>query len=281
MIIMSAGDLDFSVASQISLISVIMGIMFENGAGVITVSLIAVLLGLLCGLVNSLLVSHLHVVSVLATLMSAFFFRGLSNILSQGLSYTNIPSQFRMLAQANIGGISVDVWVALVCLLAVFFIFNFMYIGKYIRALGSSGKDLMLQAGISENKVRCISYMLGSSFIAIAAAMLVARQGMASSDISRTDYGILGMCAVYIGGITPGVFRPSGLNQRATVIHAVAGAFVISIIQNGVQIAELNQYFEDIVIGIVILITVVLRNIIPFFHVAYEKGQPRYSRHRS
>lgn len=263
-IIMSGGGLDFSVNYQISLISVLIGLMFERGFGVPAVMLLILVTGLACGLFNGILVSYFHVVPILATILTGFLFNGLANIISKGFLYTGIPVAFRALAQSGVVGMSLDVWVALASFLVALFIFEFTVLGKYIRALGSSGTNLLIQAGIDTNRLKVIAYMLGSGFFAISAAILVARQGMAGAQMGGTDYGILSLSAVYIGGIIPGVFRSAQFNQRASVVNAMAGVFVIAVIRNGVQLAEMNQYAEYVMIGIALLVAVMLKNTDPF-----------------
>jgi ribose transport system permease protein len=146
-----------------------------------------------------------------------------------------------------------------------------MYIGKYIRALGSNGKELMLQAGIDVNAITIISYILGSVFFAVASMILVARQGMVNGETSNLEYGILCIGAVYIGGISPNNFSQADHNHSASVIHAIAGAFVVAIISNGVQIAELEEFWEYIILSLVLLTTIMARNIEKF--VARNRSQ--------
>lgn len=253
--VMVGGGIDLSIGYQISLVSVVMGLLFLADIPPLVTAFIGVLTGICCGAMNGWLVSFMGVLPFAATLVTQIIFRGVSSVTSSGRTFSQIPTPFRAITSGALLGIQIDIWIAVLCIGIVGFIFTYTYYGKHIKGMGENEKALQL-AGIYVKRIKLICYMAAGAFYAIAAMILVSKQGIASSS-NGPGMEITAIAAVYIGGVAS--YRGGSIGENVKITKLIIGVFIQAVIDNGIQLIGGAYYIQYIIIGGILLFSFVLK----------------------
>ena len=99
-----AGEIDLSVASTAGLSGAVMGALWNQGMAIETIIPICLLLGVVCGLINGLLVTRLGLPSLAVTIGTLAAYRGIAQIVLGSDAVTDFPAQYLDFASGRIGG---------------------------------------------------------------------------------------------------------------------------------------------------------------------------------
>ena len=242
--LMISGGMDLSVGYQMSLLSVIIGILLKDvNMAPVLVILIALALGCLMGLLNGVLVVKLRVVPLIITLATSYAFQGLSYIISNSKSWLRLPGGYTWLGQGRVGPIPVAVIIMLVLTACAWFVLSRTYFGRYVYGVGGNSEAMKL-AGINVDRLRIFLYVLSSFFVALATVVMVARSGSASSTLGiGTEFTCL------TAGILGGISIAGG---RGSVMGMIIGILILQVLGNGMQLMGLGIYPQYIVKGVVL-----------------------------
>jgi rhamnose transport system permease protein len=160
-----------------------------------------------------------------------------------------LPESYQEIAQIHVAGLPFLVWLALA--LTVFFgwVSRYTRLGRNLYALGSSPQSARF-AGISVARGIAFVFILSGLLCGFVGVLWGARFGTVDAVIAR-GLNLEVISAVVVGGVS--IFGGSG-----SVYGAALGALIFAVLQNGVQLLHVNQFWLDAVIGMAILATVVL-----------------------
>ena len=258
------GGIDLSVGSLIELSGVVMAL-FANATGldgvllVIATLLVGVLVGGFAGFVNAVPVVRLNLPPFITTLAMMLMARGLAFKLSHGQpvalnthAFDSIGTGYILsgvLAPLHLPGIPIAVlWMlALVAIFAV--LLTRTRFGRYVYALGGNEEAARL-AGIDVARAKTIVYMISGACAAVAGMLLMARF---SSGSPNTGIGneLQSIAAVVVGGT-------SLTGGRGSVVGTFAGALLIGVLNNVMNLLNIESYTQEIVLGAVILLAVIV-----------------------
>ena len=114
-------------------------------------------------------------------------------------------------------------------------------------------------------KYKLSAYILGSFFFAVAALLLISRQGLAVSNMGN-GLEVDGMFAVCIAGGASLILKNSEVKRRVPVSNFYLGILVIAVIENGMQLSGSIQYYQYVV---------VLYSVIPTLPAFLPKNQEK------
>lgn len=241
---MISGGMDLSVGYQMSLMSVVIGILLKDvGMPPFFVILIALVMGCLMGLLNGILVVKLQVVPLIITLATSYAFEGLSYLISNSASWLRLPGSYTWIGQGYVGPVPVAVIIMLVLTALAWFVLSRTYFGRYVYGVGGNAEAMKL-AGINVDRLRIFLYVLSSFFVALATVVMVARSGSASSTLGiGTEFTCL------TAGILGGISIAGG---RGSVMGMIIGILILQVLGNGMQLMGLGIYPQYIVKGVVL-----------------------------
>ncbi len=248
--IITSGGIDLSVGSIVALAGVIAASVMALGSGPWIGLLAAVATGMLCGLFNGFLITRIKLQPFIATLGTMGIFRGLTLILSDGRPIYGFDSAFVDIFSQRVFG-EIPLPVIVVALLAVicWLVLAKTRFGKYVIAIGSSEESVM-RAGISIRRYKLGIYTFGGVLTGISAALLTAR--LSSADpTSGTMFELDAIAATVMGGT-------SLSGGEGTIAGTIVGALIISIIRNALNILNIPSFWQQFVIGAVIIVAVAL-----------------------
>jgi ribose transport system permease protein len=247
LVILTRG-IDLSVGSVLALTSVVGALVFSSidSGPVVIVAMLAT--GLLVGAVNGIVyvkgrLPHPFVIT-LAMLSIA---RGLALWLSGGQPIRGMPPIVDAIGGGTIGWFPVSA-VLVLCIAVVVYVGTTRVVwGRWIYAVGGN-PEAARRTGIPVNKVLISVYVLSGLAAAVAGIITAGRLNAGSptfGELAELD----SIAAVVIGGA-------SFLGGRGNVVNALVGALMIGVIRNGMNLLDVDAYFQLIVIGIVIVLAV-------------------------
>jgi ribose/xylose/arabinose/galactoside ABC-type transport system permease subunit len=214
------------------------------------VLLLGCAVGLALGVGNALLVAFFRLPAIVATLGTLAIYRGGVIVYAGGrqISATVLPESYGHIVQVEVAGVPMLVWMALLLTVGFGLAARFTRTGRNIYALGSNPESARF-AGISERKHIALVFILSGLLCGLVGFLWGARFGTVDAVIAP-DLNLQAISAVVVGGVS--IFGGSG-----SVYGAVIGAVIFAVLQNGVQLLGINQFWLQAVVGAAILATVV------------------------
>lgn len=244
-VIVTAG-IDLAVGSIAALGAMVSASMFTNVGmpGWLTL-VIGLLIGLAAGAISGLGVAYGKLPAFIATLAMMSVARGLTLVISDGRPIATAP-EVNFLG-SNLGPIPVPVIMLAVAGLACWFILNRTVLGRSMYAVGGNLEAARL-SGLPVKKVLVSVYALSGLFAGFA-GLLIAGRLSSAQPAAATGYEMDAIAAVVIGGasLAGGAGKASG---------TLVGALLLAVIRNGLNILNVNSFWQQVVIGCVIAIAV-------------------------
>lgn len=244
------GSIDLSVGAIVLLVGAITG-MLLNAVGLGVSALFAgMVLGGGLGMLNGLLFAFGAIPSFVVTLGSLSMFTGLAWHLLQGRALRFDSPAFENLAIGqlvpnipNIALFALGAW-----LLMTYVCFNTRF-GRYMYIIGG-GEAVARNAGIPVRRYKVYAFVLSGAMAGLAGALAVARLGSAGPTLG-TDLLLNTLAAVVVGGtsLSGGV----GGVQRTLI-----GVLIITLLDNGLNLMDVNQYIQNVIKGAVVIAAVLI-----------------------
>lgn len=249
-IITSAG-IDLSVGSMAGFVGIATALVLRDyGVGPIGGLLVAMVVGSLCGMFNGVLISRANLQPFIVTLGTMGMFRGLALVASNGRPIYGFDPQFiRTFSGNTLGDLPKPVIVAALVALCGWLVLTQTRFGKYTVAIGGNEETTGL-AGIPIKRYKLGIYTLGGFLTGIAAALLTAR--LSSADpTAGSGYELDAIAATVMGGT-------SLSGGEGTILGTIVGALIISLVRNGMNILNVPTFWQQFVIGSVIILAALL-----------------------
>jgi rhamnose transport system permease protein len=265
-LVIIARQIDLSVGAIVAMSAFVSAEWFEhNPQGSLAIPfLIGCAVGLALGLGNAVLVAVFRIPAIVATLGTLAIYRGGVIVYAGGrqISATVLPDSYGHVAEIHVGGIPLLVWIALALTLSFGFAARFTRTGRNLYALGSNPEGAHL-AGIGERRHVGLTFVISGLLCGLVGVLWGARFGTIDAVIAP-DLNLQTISAVVIGGVS--IFGGSG-----TVYGAAIGSMIFAVLQNGVQLLGINQFWLQAIVGLTILVTV-------FFYSALARQSERAER---
>jgi ribose/xylose/arabinose/galactoside ABC-type transport system permease subunit len=243
-LVVISGRLDISVGSTAFLASAIGALMMRD-AGLAPVLAGALVLGVgaALGAVNGFIVTVLKVNPLITTLGTMIAFRGIALTLTDAL-LVQLPEPIRVLGNASIGILPVDVLVMLAILAGVHLLHARTAFGRQLTAIGNDVATAR-KVGLPVDRAGFVSFVLAGTLAATGGILSTLQNGAVSPFIG-SGLEFTALAVVVVGGI-------SLLGGRGTIFLGIlSGAFIFEMIDNGLTNLGANPYSYRLVGGVVI-----------------------------
>lgn len=262
------GGIDLSVGSVAGLAGMIAGGFIEQGFtlkmfgvtvyfSVPLVVLITVLLGALMGMLNGLIITKFNVAPFIATLGTMYIWRGLANIRSNGATFSQLAGHEGLgntgfsFFGSNLGGTSIPVGVVIMAIIAVLagIVLKKTPFGWHVLSIGGNEKASKL-SGIKVDRVKIWVYAF-SGFCAAVVGIIATSQLVAAHPATGESWEMNAIASSVLGGtsMAGGVGNIGG---------TIVGAFVIGVINDGMTMCGVTEFWQQIIRGLVIIVAVII-----------------------
>ncbi|MGH3850657.1 MAG: ABC transporter permease [Pseudonocardiaceae bacterium] len=247
MVIITAG-IDLSVGSVAALSGVLGAKMVvDYGVGVPLAIVGGAAIGAIAGVANGLLVTRAGMAPFIATLGMLSVARGLGYIVTGSVAVSGAPPEFILLGQGKLGAVPIPVLALAVVALVGHFVLTRTKLGRYAYAMGSNAEAARL-SGIPVKRYLTIVYII-SGILAGFAGMIAASRVNSGQPNFGIGLELDVIAATVIGGAS--LFGGEG-----TVIGTLLGALLIALIHNGSVLLDINTFYQQVIIGVIIWIAV-------------------------
>lgn len=252
--IIITGNIDLSVASTLAMCASLLGWLHIQGVNIWIAAAAALLLGLLGGALNGFLVARVKLPSLVVTLGTFAFYRGLAYVLLGDQAARGYPSSFTFLGQGTLGAIRLPFSAVLFIFFAIIFglVLHKTTFGRYLYAIGNS-EDAARYAGVPVARIKMIIFMLSGFMAALAGIIIAARFGSTRPDVG-TGLELAVITATVLGGIN--IFGGSG-----TMIGAILALILIGLMRFGMGLVNVQGQVQSIAIGLLLILSILLPNV--------------------
>ena len=248
-----SGGFDLSVGSVLGLSAACVVMLTNGGMSIWLASLLGLGVGFLCGCISGLLIGFLRLNAFITTLGMQQIARGAVYVLTKGGSMGFSPDtpglpSFRFLGSGSIGSFPMIVIISLVLIIIGDIMVRKSGIARNVFFVGSNEKAAIL-SGIDSRIVKLAVYTLTGMLSGLAGVLMVSRFGTATAS---TGSGV--EMAVISAAVIGGASLSGG---KGTVLGAVLGVILLSIISNVLVILSVSVHWQNLITGVILILAVV------------------------
>ncbi len=256
MVIIISG-IDLSVGSLIALSAVIvttliasyMGAEDASTSSVVIAGLGAIVICGILGVLSGVFTTYFNIPSFIVTLSMMLIASGIAYTISKGQSIYQIPENFIWLGRARYFGIPVSVLLMVMLYYIANIVMTKTVFGRYVYAIGGNLEAAQL-SGVPIKKITIIVFAI-CGLLAGVGGVILASQLNSGSPTYGTSYELYVIAAVVIGGTNL-------MGGEGKIWGTLIGAFVIGVIQNGMNLIGIESYLQKIILGLLILVALVI-----------------------
>lgn len=254
------GGIDLSVGSVVGLGGMIGGYLIQKGLtvggytlyfSVPMVILIVILPGCAIGWVNGAVITKLRVAPFIATLGTMYICRGFANIISTGRTFSSLAGYeglgntgFKFMG-SSIMGIPVGAILLIILSVITAIILRKTTFGWHVYAVGGNERAARM-SGIKPDRVKIYVYMLSGACAALVGIINTA-QLMAAHPAGGDGWEMNAITASVLGG-----------TSMAGGIGTIGGTFVIGVLNDGMAMCGVTEFWQNVIKGAVIILAVVI-----------------------
>ena len=244
-VILGAG-IDLSVGSVLAFSGAVGAGVMQNG-GIFFGILAGLALGTALGVFSGIVITKLKIPSFIATLAMMAIARGGTLVYTDGRPITGLPSSFAFLGRGYIGNVPFPIILMLIIFILAYIVLKLTRFGRYVYATGGN-INAARASGIKVNNV-IISTFAISGFLSGLTGMVLASRLNSAQPTAGMGYELDAIAAVVLGGTN--LFGGEG-----ELWGTLVGAFIMGILNNGLNMLNVSSFYQQVVKGIVILIAV-------------------------
>jgi ribose transport system permease protein len=247
-LVLVAGGIDLSVGATYGLSTVIAGEIALHHSPVLAIGA-AIAAGLLIGLVNGLIVTVFKINALITTLAMSFVVGGIALRVSSGnLIVLSANGGFYKFANAQWLTVPSAVWMTLVFVVVLALLLSRTTFGRHMVASGGNAEAARL-AGVRVNRIRVITFVLSGGAAGLGGVIDISRLLSAQAASGGTTLAFTVLAGIVVGGT-------SIAGGEGSVWRTGIGVLFIALIGNGFNLLGVNPLYQQIVLGIILLIAV-------------------------
>lgn len=248
-LVILTGGIDLSVGSIVALSGFILAKSLVSGFSLPISIVLCLVSGVSLGSVNGFFVSYGKLPPFIVTLGLMSAARGATLYLAEGRSIAGLPNGLNSLASFSLLGIPLPAFIFVLFSILLAFFTKFTYWGKFIYAVGGNERAAWL-SGIRVQRYKMFVYVMTGFLCAVSSVVLVSKLNSAQSQAGNM-YELNAIAAVVIGGT-------SLSGGKGSVSGTVFGVLVLGVLQNGFSILDVSTYYQQILLGVIIIAAVYL-----------------------
>lgn len=247
-VILTAG-IDLSVGSALGVTAMAAIVCANAGLPAVAAILVALAAGAVIGAINGVFIARFALPAFIVTLAALTYLRGVVYVGTGGT--TLIPAQvdYAWIGQGSLLGVPYAVLIMLAVYAAGWFLLNRTVFGRQVYAIGGNAEAARL-SGIPVRRVIFLTYVISGLAAGIAGLIVASRLESAVPDLG-SGYELNAIAAIVLGGT-------SLMGGRGSLVGTFIGALFIAVLSNGMTLMNVESFYQQIIMGIVILLAVLI-----------------------
>jgi len=243
-LVIISGGIDLSVGPTAALSAVISASMLVAGVPFLLAIAAGFAIGLLCGLLNGVLVAYVGLQPFIVTLGTLSTYRALALIYTGGNPVLGLPASFRAVFNGSLFGLPLAV-IIVACVAAIaWIVLKKTPFGEYLLAVGGNEEAAYI-AGVPIARTKIAAYMISGLLAALAAQILIGRLG-AAEPILGNLWELDAIAAAAIGGA-------SLMGGKGSIVGTILGAVILGAMRNGLTLMNVQSFYQLLATGLIIL----------------------------
>jgi len=246
--VLIAGGIDLSVGATYALAQVITTKMALTGNPVLAI-VVGILVGVGVGAVNGVIATFFRINSLIATLAMSFVIGGFAALVTNGnliIAYTAVG--FSKFARSSWLDVTAAAWTMIAVVIILGIVLARTIAGRYMYAAGSNAEAARL-AGVRVQWIKLVTFAISGGAAALGGILDASRVLSASSANGGTALTFTVLAGIVVGGT-------SILGGEGAIWRTVIGTLFIAIIGNGFTLLAWNPLYEQITLGVILLLAV-------------------------
>ena len=242
------GGIDLSVGSIIALSGVIAAGCVSRYELPIVVALIAgAVIGLVIGVFNGFVICRTTIPPFIVTLATMNIARGLAKVYTGGSPVRVVTKEWQFIGAGYIGPVPVPVIIMIIVIIITALLMNKTKLGRHIYAVGGNTQAAEF-SGIKVARVKFIVHAYAGLMAGLAGIILASRM-YSGQPTAGEGAEMDAIAAVVVGGT-------SMAGGSGKIGGTIIGALIIGVLNNGLNLMNVNSFWQDVVKGVVILLAV-------------------------
>jgi ribose transport system permease protein len=251
-VVIISGGIDLSVGSVLALSAVTIGWLIEAGVSPGLATLGGLAVGTLAGWINGMVITRGRIPPFIATLGMLGIARGVALVITNGVSYQVLEPLFLFIGNSKFAGLPIPLYFVIGVFAVIGVMMHLTVFGRHVYAIGGDERVARLE-GIPVDRQKVKIYTLCGLLSGVAAVVLVGRLAATPPSVAE-GIELQAIAAVIIGGV-------SFAGGRGIVATALVGALIMAMITNGLNILGISSFYQQVLIGMVIIAAVWLDNL--------------------
>jgi ribose transport system permease protein len=248
-IVILSGGIDLSVGMLMGLVTVLTnGIMDGDPTLALPMVVLGLAIGLSVGLANGVMLILTRIDPLILTFGMLSILTGIIFVYTDR-TIGSAPANFRQIAEGSIGPFPVLFLVMLLVALIAWVLLTRTRFGLYVYAIGGS-EEHARRAGVPIGAMKVAIFALSGLYAGIAGVGLAARIG-SGYTLAGQGFELDSIVAVVLGGT-------SLAGGRGSVVGTIGSVLFLTILSNGLNLAQISPYAQQVVKGLVVVAAVVL-----------------------
>ncbi len=243
-----SGMIDLSCGSVLALAGVLSVASYKSTNNMILAIFVAIVIGIICNLINAIMITKFKVPPFIATLSMLTMARGAALKYTAGQNIYQIGN-YTILGQGTLpGGIPIAVIFLILFVIITWYILTHKKLGRALYAIGGN-EEAAVASGINVNKSKIYVFIINGIFVGFAGVLFMSRNNVGLPN-GAVSYELKALTAAVIGGTS----FSGGLG---TAQGTVAGAFIVGFLDNIMTLIGVDSYIQQIIRGAIIAIAVI------------------------
>jgi len=258
--VIATGGIDLSQGSNVCLTGIIMAICLKANFSVWSAIVIGILVAAFLGIFNGLIIEKIKITPFIVTLGTSSLYRGLAIIITGGMPIYSFPTAFTFWGKGESTQLNPPIIIACIVLILAVFLMHKTQWGQYSMAIGGN-EEALRRVGVNVGFYK-VSYYLASALMAGLAGLIITARLNAAEPTAGMGMELDAVTAVVMGG---SLMRGGKANISGTFIACL----LLGVIKNGLVILSISSYYQQFIIGFLLLSAVVLAEV-------RQRGQIRF-----
>lgn len=246
MTLIIGGMIDLSAGAVMAFAGVVSVIVYKDTGSMAMAILAGILVGVVCNLVNAFLVATLRTPAFIVTLGMMMIARGAVLELTQGQNVLQL-GDFVVLGQGSVGPLPLPTLFLIIITVVVWYLMTQTRYGRSLYAVGGN-EEAARAAGIAVERVKYQAFIVNGVLVGFAGVIFMARVN-AGLPNAGVGYELQAITAPIIGGT-------SFSGGIGTTAGTLAGALIVGVLGNIMNLTGVGSYIQQIVMGVIIAVAV-------------------------
>ncbi len=241
------GGIDLSVGTVVGFSGVVVSLLLQTNMPIWAAIVITLAVGAAIGAFHGFGVMRLGLPPFIMTLATMTALRGIGLLMTNGSSISVLQDDFTDFSRQSLLGVPTLFWMVILVAIPAFVFLHLSRWGRYLFAIGSNMEAARL-SGVNIGRMIYLAYTLSATLAAFAGILTTSRIGIGNATTGQ-GWELQSIAASVIGGTS--LFGAIG-----SIHGPLLGSFVLTTINNGANLLNVNPFWQLIITGILIIVIV-------------------------